>query len=146
MFVVVVIRIAVIVVAVLAVFMFMRFDFLAHLFHVERTNCEQLVKRLCGQHTGLLKHADAVAEDHQRRDRTDAERTRQLLFFIGVDFCQTPHRYAWSMRLQNRGANARHGPHQGAQKSNMTMPGLLRVDSEVLSGDDNGAHDASLFL
>lgn len=64
-------------------------DLLADLVHVEGLGLlHEVPERLLREHAGLVEQQDAVAEDHQRRDRADAEPRRELLLRLGVDLAE----------------------------------------------------------
>ena len=57
-----------------------------HLLHVEGAHLtDEVLERGLGQRARLREHDDVLAEDHQGRDRLDAERTGELLLRLGVD-------------------------------------------------------------
>ena len=61
-------------------------EFLADLVHVELADlAEQIVERRLRERPGLAEQLDAVAEDHQCRNRHDAQRSGELLLGLGVD-------------------------------------------------------------
>src|SRR5690606_17496126 len=64
-------------------------DLAAHRVHVDGPHlADEVLQRRGGQRAGLGVEHDAVAHRHQRRDRRDAERLRELDLRLGVDLAE----------------------------------------------------------
>src|SRR6266545_2569809 len=77
------------------------------LVHVEGAHLpDEILERRLGQRPGLREEQDLVAQDHQRRDRPDLERPREIGTRLGVDLSEGDVRVLLRNLLVRRGERA----------------------------------------
>jgi len=114
-------------------------DLLAHLVHVELLDLiDDRLEGLRGQRARLAEQQHAVAEHHDRRDRRDADRLRQILLGLGVDLAEHHVGVLLGGLLEHRREHLAGTTPLGPEVEQHDA-GLLDDLLEVVDGDLDGA-------